>query len=376
MSHDAYRKLAQKLDAIPNGFPQTESGVELKLLAKICTPEEAALASEMQLVPESAARIAQRTGRDQARTVALLEEMVRKGLIRVIDEEEQSKFALMPWVVGIYEEQLGRLDEEFVRLFGEYNLEPLLNTLPSIEKVIPVEKSIPVDVHIFPYEQASALLSNAKSFGVRKCICKVERALVGEPCKYPVEVCLLFAPTEGAFDNQPDTRAITKEEALRILRETEEAGLIHSSSNVREGHFYICNCCSCCCGFMRGLSLYGIENSIAKSDFYARVDPETCTGCGTCVKRCQFGVPSLVDDRSSVDQKRCVGCGQCVMTCPSGAMTLVRKSQDQISPIPRDMEQWAMDRAKNRGMSTEELGDANLNLPFVSDARARIFRGK
>jgi len=45
MNYDAYRKLAQKLDAIPNGFPQTESGIELKLLAKICTSEEAALAA-------------------------------------------------------------------------------------------------------------------------------------------------------------------------------------------------------------------------------------------------------------------------------------------------------------------------------------------
>ena len=94
MSHDVYRKLAQKLDAIPNGFPQTEEGVELKLLAKIYTPEEAALASEMQLVPESAARIAERTGHDQAKTVALLKEMVRRGLIRVIEKEGQDKFGL------------------------------------------------------------------------------------------------------------------------------------------------------------------------------------------------------------------------------------------------------------------------------------------
>jgi len=37
MNYDACRKLAQKLDAIPNGFPQIESGAELKLLAKFYT---------------------------------------------------------------------------------------------------------------------------------------------------------------------------------------------------------------------------------------------------------------------------------------------------------------------------------------------------
>jgi len=55
MNQEIYRKLAQKLDAIPNGlgFPQTESGVEAKVLAKIYTLEEAALASGMQVARAS-----------------------------------------------------------------------------------------------------------------------------------------------------------------------------------------------------------------------------------------------------------------------------------------------------------------------------------
>jgi len=282
----------------------------------------------------------------------------------------------MPWVVGIYENQLGRLDEELVRLLEEYNLEAapqwaeLLSTLPSIHKVIPVEKSIPFEVQIFPYEQAAALLNNAKSFGVRKCICRVHRGLAGEPCTYPLETCLVFAPKEGAFEGDPDTRAITKEEAQRTLRETEEAGLIHSSANVQEGHEYICNCCTCCCGLMRSLHLFGLENSVAKSDFHATADPQTCTGCGTCVKRCQLSVPSLIDDVSHVDERRCVGCGQCVTTCPTGAMTLVRRPKDQVSPTPRNMEEWMIQRAENRGIPTKGL--AGLNMDWMSSARARI----
>jgi len=284
--------------------------------------------------------------------------MARKGLIRAVGKGEQRGFGLMPFVVGVYESQLGRLDEEAARLFEEVYPafgEKVLSALPSLHKVIPVEKSIPVEVQVFPYEQASALLNNSKSFGVRKCICRVQKALVDEPCKYPIKVCLVFAPTEGVFDNDPDTRVITKEEALQILRETEEAGLIHSSTNVREGHFYICNCCTCCCGIMRGISQLGIENSVAKSDFYATANPEVCTGCGTCLKRCQFSAPSLLDNISHVDQKRCVGCGLCVLTCPSGAMTLVRKPEAQVSPTPYNLQEWMLKRAENRGISLEEV---------------------
>ena len=38
---DVYQRLAKKLDELPNGFPATESGVELKILRKIFTQEEA-----------------------------------------------------------------------------------------------------------------------------------------------------------------------------------------------------------------------------------------------------------------------------------------------------------------------------------------------
>jgi len=358
LDQNVYKKLAQKLDAIPNGFPETESGVELKLLAKIYAPEEAALASEMRLTPESAEQIARRTGRDPTETTALLEAMVQKGQIEAIDEGKQRRFCLMPFVVGVYEEQLGRIDEEMARLFEEYYpafAKELLGKSPSPHKVIPVEKSIPIEVQVFPYEQASALLNKARSFAVGKCICKVQKALVGEPCKYPVEVCLWFAPTEGFFEDDPGTRVLTKEEALQILRESEEASLIHCSSNVREGHGYICNCCTCCCAMMRGISQLGIENSVAKSDFYVKVDPEICTGCETCVERCQFGATSIVDNIPRVDQKRCVACGLCVTTCSSGARTLERKPEDQISPTPRNMEEWMRERAENRGISLEEI---------------------
>ena len=178
---------------------------------------------------------------------------------------------------------------------------------------------------------------------------------MGEPCNRPEEVCLIFAPIEGVFDSDPNTRVITKEEALTILREAEEAGLIHSSANIREGHMILCNCCTCCCGILRGISQLGIENSIAKSDFYVTVDPEKCTGSEICVERCEFGALSIKDGISHVDLKRCVGCGQCVMTCPSEAITLVRKPEDQITSTPQNMQAWMMERAKNRDISLQEI---------------------
>ena len=60
--NDHYEKLALELDRIPNGFPKTESGVELKLLARLFSPEDAALASTLSLEPKSLKEISEENG--------------------------------------------------------------------------------------------------------------------------------------------------------------------------------------------------------------------------------------------------------------------------------------------------------------------------
>ena len=110
MAAETYRRLAQRLDAIPNGFPATESGVELELLAKIFAPEEAALAAEMRLAFEPAEVIAARTGVDLKFAQRTLKAMVRKGQIRFARGGRMLVFGLMPFVVGIFEQQLPRMD--------------------------------------------------------------------------------------------------------------------------------------------------------------------------------------------------------------------------------------------------------------------------
>jgi electron transport complex protein RnfB len=351
---DVYRKLAQRLDAIPNGFPTTESGVELRLLAKIFTSEEATLASSMRLTLESATDIATRAGVEPDIAYRTLRGMVRKRLIRTKKSKGQLIFGLMPFVVGIYEEQLPRIDTELAELFEQYYQETkggFFCNEPSVHRIIPIEKVIPFDLEIFPYEKASVMLEEAKSWGVRDCICRVQQRLVGKGCDNPVENCLFFAPFEGAFSRGGVTRQITKEESLCILREAEEAGLLHSTANYRDGLFYICNCCICCCGVMRGVAEFGNPNAVARSDFRAAVNPDVCAGCGDCVERCQFGALSVSEVFCVVNYNRCVGCGLCASVCPTGALYVERRPETEASPLPDDIKEWMLCRAQERNIS-------------------------
>ena len=192
------------------------------------------------------------------------------------------------------------------------------------------------------------MLEKAQSWGVRECICRKQQHLLGKGCNHALETCLVFAPVKSAFDRSKVDRAITKEEALQILRDTEEAGLVHSSGNYRDGIEYICNCCSCCCGIMRGIAEYGILNAVAHSNFQIVLEEEKCTLCGACIDRCQFKALSLLDTILAVDLKHCVGCGLCVIACPTEALQLEHRQPDQIFIPPSDIKEWRMQRTLSK----------------------------
>jgi Na+-translocating ferredoxin:NAD+ oxidoreductase subunit B len=347
-----YQKLAERLDQIPNGFPKTESGVELKLLAKLFTSEEADLASNLRLELLSTKEIASIYGKEEPEVKSLLIGMVKKGLIDMKRKEgEGLVFCLIPFVVGFYERQNAKIDKEFAELFEAYYKESFHTTMlvnPSVHRVIPVEKTIPVRTDVMPYEKASKYLDDARSWGVLDCICRVQQKLIGRGCDHTVENCLVFSSRPGAFDRTADIRAISKEEALEILVEADREGLVHAPSNTQTGVNYICNCCTCSCGVLRGMVEYGNTDIIARSDFYAVVDPNLCNTCEDCLERCQFNALKMADDTCTVDRAFCVGCGLCVTTCPTEALSLAQKSPDEITPPPISEKEWREKREKAR----------------------------
>jgi len=216
---------------------------------------------------------------------------------------------------------------------------------PSVHRVIPIEKTIPVNVDVMPYEKASTYLDDVNAWGVLDCICRVQKKLIGEGCDHPVENCLVFSSKVGAFDRTDDIRTLSKEEALSILDEANQAGLVHSTNNARQDVTYICNCCTCSCGVLRGIAEFGKHNSVASSDFYATVDEDLCNGCEVCIDRCQFIALTMEDDICKVDTTYCYGCGLCVTTCSSEAIQLIHKEKDQITMPPETEEDWREIRA-------------------------------
>lgn len=351
MNDDLYGRLADALNALPNGFPRTATGVELRILQKIFSPEEAVLAVQLRGEMEPLDSIAQRLGMAEDEALAALKAMARRGLVWGDKHEGKRRYRLAPFVVGIYEAHLGQMDHEFAHLFEEYmaagGTAGIMGLQPALHRVVPARGAAKTE-WILPYDDVKALLMEGKTFRVRDCICRVQQKLVGKGCDKPVHTCLAFYN----IPLPPDPNDVTLEGALALLDMAEEAALVHTVSNVAQGVNYVCNCCGCCCGILRGITEYGLADSVAAANYYAVVDGETCTGCGICETRCQVGAIAVGGEGVAVvERARCIGCGLCASGCPEEAVALHLKPETEIVHPPEDFAAWERARLRNRGLA-------------------------
>ncbi|MBW1944844.1 MAG: 4Fe-4S binding protein, partial [Deltaproteobacteria bacterium] len=215
---------------------------------------------------------------------------------------------------------------------------------------------IPAKHESLTYEKVSSIIETGQSFLLNQCICKKEKGLLDNPCEKPLEVCLAIAPVPGIFQDSKVGHTISKEEAYEVLQKSEEEALVHLTWNVESGHYFICNCCGCCCGVLEGINRLGIPASkVLNSYYYAEIDPDECTLCGVCAdERCQVNAIEESDGVNQVIQERCIGCGLCISTCPSEAIRLVRKQPEELVPPPKDEMAWFDERARQRGVDISE----------------------
>jgi electron transport complex protein RnfB len=357
MDMTSYKQLAERLDALPNGYPATEEGAELRLLAKLFTPEEADLASKLRMTLETPKELAERIGGEVGELRKMLKSMAKRGLIKAGKEDRGLAYGLMPFVVGIYEYQIERLDAELAELFEDYYQKAfgqIVSVRPHFHRVLPVQETIEMGMEVHPYESVVSIIDQSQAWGVLDCICRKQKALIGDPCEHPRDVCMAMSTTPGAFDHSSTVQSLTRDEALETLTRAAQAGLVHTVSNNQEGVWYICNCCTCACGILRGLVDFGIANVVAKSSFVNNVDESICIPCQICVDYCQFDAIT-VNEVAHIDENRCVGCGVCVLACPEEAMNLIRRPQDQVTIPPQTEEEWRQLRALERGFDLSNI---------------------
>lgn len=302
-----------------------------KILQCMITDEQATL---LVSLPGTAAQMAQKLDRAVDDIKADLNDLFHKGLSFKKEKNEGVIWRAPAHIAQFHDASIlwSQAPAEFYDLWSTYmetewpNLAPLLTELlpRPFTRVIPVGKSVdPGKVQVLAPENVREIIDSAGRLAVTPCTCR----LTMRKCDAPVEVCLQINRGADYTIERGSGREVTKEAALKIIAETEEAGLVHVTMNKAGVGNFICNCCGCCCQSFTLL----IADDLPICDpsrYRPEVNIDVCSGCGTCEERCWFDAISVPENQAAaVIEDKCLGCGQCAIGCPEEAirMTEVRE---------------------------------------------------
>jgi formate hydrogenlyase subunit 6/NADH:ubiquinone oxidoreductase subunit I len=229
--------------------------------------------------------------------------------------------------------ELFKMGSSFELSAGDQTAYRVIPAIEPTEKLLEINTDLSVQHQIMPYEILREYLSAVKPeiFAVIPCSCRTAYKLAGNPCKQTNEN---FCVTTGTLaklvlDNEIG-REVTLEGLMEIMERAEKDGLVHETFNVQNTATFICNCCSCCCGFLKSAKEHKNYGTITKSNFDPIIDSDSCTLCETCMNICPMDAiyhhwphkVDLSDNFMSIRLDLCIGCGVCASNCPTEAIVL------------------------------------------------------
>ena len=324
-----YREFSKMLGAPDSRIlPQILEGIaderEIRLLMAAFPP---ATPSELSAKTDIAEEVVQ----------IMVEDLFQKGLLFHSKKEGQPRYYRVKSVPQFHDSSVlwKGATPQFLRLWKEYTdkewpefgkvIEAFLSK-PAI-RVVPVGATIESKAKVLALEDVREIVNQARLLAVTPCTCRV----VDGKCGKPVEVCIQVNRAVDYCFERGTGRAISKEEAIRILHMAEKEGLVHIVDNRQKVDHIICNCCRDCCINWR---LPNRHKLVAPSRFLAVVNEEECIGCQACLDRCIFDAIRMEGDepKAQIDPEKCVGCGLCTITCPTEAILMKEVRPPEVIP--------------------------------------------
>lgn len=352
---EVYQQLGDKLDKLP--FRVGKNKELYTILRSLYNADEAELVIKMPFGLSTASQISKVTGIALARLTSMLENLCTKGLVIDILIRDEYHYIPSPMVIGIFEFTMMRTgpglnSKEWAELFHNYleTGEAFKVNFRNSEKISPM-RALPHEdtiidsdyAEVLDYEKATAVVNSHKKFAIGICSCRHEKMHLGEKkCDVPLETCISFGGSTDFMVRRNLAREVSKTEILESLARSKEAGLVFSGDNVSKNVSFLCQCCSCCCNILQGISKFGYPNIIVTSNFIAHVNEPDCEGCGKCAKACPIGAISMTDSHDpdkprkkipQVNEEICIGCGVCSLKCTkTGSLKLVKRKVRVIHP--------------------------------------------
>lgn len=330
----ALKHLAQNL-----GFPDSEN--LRKLLDFLLTEQEAEWISQLPGTPKA---LAEKFQVDEEEMQTNLHDLFMRGIILVTEHENGQPVYIFDHKPGRFMDTIlfdpryrEEMDEEFFDIWKAFYNDELVEThtdRPAKElpfRVITVMEEIEGQQGFLPYEHAEEVLVKAERIAIQACPCRTRE----RNCDAPLETCISLNKVADYMLARGIAREVEVDEALSVLRHSEEIGLVHETDN-NVDPTVICNCCPCCCTFLRAITKYGQDAVVARSRYRAFIDPTMCQKCDSCIERCYFDAIEAAPESNVVDQQICYGCGLCVSACPESAISMFLFEDGEYIPTERE----------------------------------------
>jgi ferredoxin len=356
---EIYERFIEWLRSSPvMGLP--ESDVLLPLIKARYSPEDALFLTNMPFKEKTIQELSDLKQMDPTYLKPRLDALARKGLVVKNFRYGENRYRLSDSFVALFRSVYwsgGRDSEHYAvapllnRYFGPF-LDQFAHCHTRGLRTLPIEGTIEDNRTILPFEDVLKVLDNQHFFCVGNCSCKAKHNLDPdyESCRhYPFEEnCIHFGNLAIFMVENGHGREITREECRDILIKCAEVGLVHGVSNWLQSVDTICNCCKCCCMWLKSYHQFGHGKSLDTSNYTARITNETCQGCGLCVKRCPMEALKLIDSPGSknkagkvsvLEPDLCIGCGVCAYKCPTKSIVLERR--EEITEPPADTNEYS-----------------------------------
>ncbi|MHA2394133.1 MAG: 4Fe-4S binding protein [Promethearchaeota archaeon] len=360
MSEDiAYKDLIGHLRNWIIRLPESKN--LLPLLKLRIKPEEAKLLSKIPFIGFTAEQLSAKIGIPINKLTKQLEKFSKKGIVFRSKRGSEIRYSLRDSLFIFYR-SLGwrgkndKINRKISPLLNQYYIETYAEEFIGHEtqglRAIPINETIQDTRQVMPYEDIIKVIDNFNYYSVSSCPCSHRHNLDNdfEDCKHDLERCLHFDGLGRYCVENGLGKEITKEETLRILRMSADAGLVHGVSNTQEKMDTICNCCSCCCLFLESVvNMSGfIPRGHQPSNYIREVDDKNCIVCGLCARLCPMKALKVNDKKLLFEPERCIGCGVCAHKCKHDAAYLIHRQGEQ--DFPKDPREQGMRFLKERGI--------------------------
>ena len=347
MDKTVYKELLEVMKSRKGAYSGADIPEFYAMVEEMFTPDEARVNNAMPKGPFTAVKMAEIMSMDEKETEKILEGMANKGLCRAVNKEDATYYLSAPFMPGILEfifmsGKTTERDKKLAKLIHAY--EKACDAIAPVNsgtgyptaRVITVDRAINSKDTVHTYDQVQHYIEENDYIGVGACYCRHTAMLRGEDLhEMPTDVCMQFGDSAQFAVERLGAKKISKEEAMDILKRSEEAGLIHMSQNTAEGAGFICNCDRWHCGVVAQAIKTAKPALTMNSGFLPEFDADACVGCETCIDRCPSEALAMTDDDiPEVNIDRCFGCAACATGCPSEAISMVHRP-DFIAP-PKD----------------------------------------